>query len=229
MLFFKPEVLIPLLIAMLLSLTIHEWAHAWTAYMLGDNTAYHEGRVSLNPIVHLDPMGSLCFLLSGGFGWAKPVPVNSNRFKNPRRDDTLVTAAGPFSNILLGTLSGIVYFAMIKKGFFQGDMSSMMKLLGSVLQMLVSVNFVLAFFNLIPLFPLDGSHIATNLLPLNQAYEFKKFNQSYGPMILMGLLVLGMLNLQMPNGSSLDPLGWLIWPPARFCSEMVAKFAFWIF
>lgn len=229
MLFFKPEVLIPLLIAMLMSLTLHEWAHAWTAYMLGDNTAYHEGRVTLNPIAHLDPIGSLCFILSGGFGWAKPVPVNSNRFKNPRRDDTLVTAAGPISNILLGTVSGIAYYALIKNGYFIKPSSSLVRLGGEVLQMLVTVNFVLAFFNLIPLFPLDGSHIATNLMPLNQAYQFKRFNQSYGPMVLMGLLVLGMMNLPLPNGATFDPLGWMIWPPAKFCIQMVAKFAFWIF
>lgn len=231
MLLTKPELLIPLCIAMLLSLTLHEWAHAWTAYRLGDNTAYHEGRVTLNPLAHLDWMGSLCFLLSGGIGWAKPVPVNPARFRYPRRDDILVTAAGPFSNLVLGMLSGLLFLGLLAKGVLTSDnhASSTHQLAYYVLYFLTVGNFSLAFFNLIPLFPLDGSHIATNLLPLEQAYHFKRFNQTYGPMILLGLFVLGTFHIPLGSGIELDPIRWWVRPPTDFCINLLRKIVYWLF
>lgn len=229
MLLTKPELLIPLAIAMLISLTIHEWAHAWTAYRLGDNTAYHEGRVSFNPLVHLDLMGSLCFLLSGGIGWAKPVPVNPARFRHPRRDDILVTAAGPFSNLLLGLVCGLTYITLRHKGVItDSPPSSTHQLAFDVLKFLTLGNFWLAFFNLIPLYPLDGSHIVTNMLPLEQAYHFKRFNQSYGPMILMVLFLLGAMKTSS-IGVGIDPIRWWVRPPTEFCIDMLRKVVYWLF
>lgn len=211
----SPEVLIPLSIAMLISLTLHEWAHAWTAYRLGDNTAYHEGRVTLNPIVHLDVMGSLCFLVSGGIGWAKPVPVNPSNFSNPRRDDILVTAAGPFSNFVLGVICTVIFTVLSSKGLLSSQ-TPLLKLGSSTLTYLIIANFMLMFFNLIPLFPLDGSHIVKNLLPLNQAYEFDRFNVAYGPYILLGLFL---LDWTMRPGI----LGMLIHPPSEFLIRNISN------
>ncbi len=221
--FLRPvEELIPLCIAMLISLTLHEWAHAWTAYRLGDNTAYHEGRVTLNPIVHLDLMGSLVFLLSGGIGWAKPVPVTPSNFRNPRRDDILVTAAGPFSNLLLGILSTIITAVLYSKGILPIHSPSPTAALAiKTLNFMMIVNFMLLFFNLIPLFPLDGFHIVTNSLPLNQAYQFKQFNTQYGSWVLMGLFI-------MDWSTPFKPLSMLIGPPSQFLLTNIFTFVKWI-
>lgn len=208
-LFQDPQRLALLALVLLISLTFHEFAHAWTAYKLGDDTAYREGRVTLNPIVHLDLWGSICFLVSGGFGWARPVPVNPTNFQQPRRDDILVTGAGPASNFLLGLIAAALYFPMAKYGWFRGN--DLEPFLFQFLGLMMVANFSLAFFNLIPLFPLDGSHIVTNLLPLNQAYRFKRFNEEFGAYTLLGLIVLPYL-----TNRTIDPIGWLIREPRSY-------------
>lgn len=215
------ETYIPLAFVLVTALTFHEFAHAWVAYKLGDDTAYRQGRVTLNPIVHLDVWGTICFIVTQGFGWAKPVPVNARNFSHPRRDDILVTAAGPFSNLILGFLSGLLFYGLIKHGFYTdlNTQAPLVKLSFRVLQMMVHINFVLMFFNLIPLFPLDGSHIVTNLLPLEQAYQFKRFNESYGPMILIGLVLFGM-------ATPFSPLSVFIFGPVRFLDNMLRSFVF---
>jgi Zn-dependent protease len=139
------------------SLCVHEWAHAWTAWKLGDDTAWHEGRVTLNPLNHIDLVGTVIFplicifLLQGVFlfGWAKPVPVNVNRFKNPRLDDFLTTFAGPFSNLLIAIGVAVV------GGFAQ----RLDPLFAELTYKTIAVNITLFVFNLLPIPPLDGGRI----------------------------------------------------------------------
>ncbi len=150
---------------LILSLSVHEAAHAATADLLGDDTPRHQGRVTLNPLSHIDLMGTvilpLMMLMSSGMmlGWAKPVQINPRNFKNGRRDDALVTLAGPASNVLLAIL-----FIFITRVFvmFQGDMATAPDLVVSFLYFMVYLNIILAIFNMIPVPPLDGHH----LLPL---------------------------------------------------------------
>lgn len=196
-------------IVLLLSLSIHESAHAWTADRLGDPTARYLGRVSLNPIVHADPFGTILFPLMGlfllhgaMFGWAKPVPVNVSRLRNPTRDHMLVAAAGPISNLLIaaGFLVCLLIFKLISAD--AGDVLSRVAYGeitqgGSILAPLVAfayygiiINLVLAVFNLIPIAPLDGAAVLSGLLPRSVSGAFDQI-QSYGFVFLIGLLYMG--------------------------------------
>ncbi len=223
---------IPLAFVLLVALTVHEFAHAWTAYKLGDPTAERAGRVTLNPFAHLDPLGTIVFFLTQGFGWAKPVPVNPTNFSNPRRDDILVSAAGPISNLILAFFSGLLFFTLQFSRVLpfpdSPEATPLVILLFKILSYMLTVNLILAFFNLIPLFPLDGSHIVKNFLPLNQAYKFSRFNESYGPWILLALLLMGRITSAMGFGW-FDPLRWLIWTPVEFFIKVIHKISVFIF
>lgn len=148
--------------AILLALTIHEFAHGWIAFKLGDPTARDAGRLTLNPIPHLDLLGSLMLLVGAPFGWAKPVPVNGYYFKKPKRDIFLVSAAGPVSNIILALILGYVYKTLVlfTPGLIVGNIH-----LQQFFAIAVSINLGLSFFNLLPVHPLDGSKILISLLP----------------------------------------------------------------
>lgn len=194
----------------LFALTIHEFFHAWTANRLGDPTPRLQGRLSLNPIAHLDPLGTICFVLAG-FGWGKPVPVNPYNFNHPRRDDILVSAAGPASNIVSALALGLIFrlaheFVNLPVPFY------MMLLFG------IRMSLILAFFNLIPLFPLDGSHVLKGLLPREYVASFDNFSR-YGPFILLGIIMLGRL-----GGVSI--LGTIIGPPITFCFRLFTGIQF---
>jgi Zn-dependent protease len=173
----------------LISLTIHEAAHAWTADRLGDPTARMLGRLSLNPIVHIDPIGTLLLPILAAIsglpliGWAKPVPVNTRNLRNPRRDFMLVAAAGPISNLLQATV-----VALIMRGVLGAGASPAYLL--SVLQEAVVVNLMLAFFNLIPVPPLDGGNVMLGLLPPRVAAQFGQLRQ-FGFIILYVLMFTG--------------------------------------
>jgi len=170
----------------LLAITLHEVAHAWVAYKCGDDTAKLAGRLSLSPLVHLDPVGSLVFIVSSiagvSFGWAKPVPVNPLRFRHWRRDDILVSLAGVTANLL----QAIAWSALLRlsEAFLTGS-------LGQAVAMLciigVFINVVLMIFNLLPIPPLDGSHIALNLLGIRDPIAVAQWSRI--GMILLFLLI----------------------------------------
>jgi Zn-dependent protease len=178
--------------AILIALTIHECAHALIALRLGDPTARDAGRISLNPLTHLDLLGTLMLFL-GPFGWAKPVPVNINNLKNRQRDDIFVSLAGPFSNILLAVFFG--YSMRLIEHFAPGIFS--ISYLYDFITLCIFLNIGLAFFNLLPVPPLDGSHVIGALLPPRQAYSYYR-SMKYAPFFLL-LLILGDRNLHFLN------------------------------
>jgi Zn-dependent protease len=164
------------------ALSFHEFAHAWMAEKCGDSTAAKMGRLTLNPMAHLDMMGSLMILFVG-FGWAKPVPVDGRNLKNPRTDMMKVAAAGPVSNLLLAMVAGMVFRFMNGTGL----------LTDSIIILLIyftRINIALAVFNLIPVAPLDGSQIFSGyLMKTNPQLAWKI--QTYGPQVLFGLILFG--------------------------------------
>lgn len=177
---------VPFLVAIIFSLSVHESAHALVAYRLGDPTGKMLGRISLNPLRHLEVFGSLMFLIVG-FGWAKPVPVNpANLRKDPRIGLALVSGAGPVSNLLLALLSAVLVVATTA---FEVGLPEPVEVL---LQMLVYINVLLAIFNLIPLAPLDGFAVAVGVLPRQMAANFSRLRE-WGPGILFALVGLSWL------------------------------------
>lgn len=190
---FEQYLLNILLIAppILLALTVHECAHAWTADKMGDPTARMLGRVTLNPIKHLDPIGTIALFFSGLFGWAKPVPVNPRNFRNISRAITLVSLAGPLSNLFLAALSALVFklFVILGPQYLSG-MPGVYKPLFIMVKLSVELNVSLAVFNMIPIPPLDGSKVLANLLPADKAFAFSRL-EPYGFLILIVLIMTG--------------------------------------
>ena len=175
-------------IALLPALTLHEWAHGYTAYKLGDSTAKADGRLSLNPLDHLDFYGTL-MLLFVGFGWAKPVPINTRYFKKPRRDFALTSISGPMMNFILGFVSALLYvLALNLYVYFEASAITAMAVINVFYYSMV-VNIGLGLFNLIPLPPLDGSNIVICLLPHNLAAKYSKIRY-YSRYIFLGLILL---------------------------------------
>jgi Zn-dependent protease len=190
----------------LIALTIHEAAHAWTAERLGDPTARMLGRVSLNPIVHIDPIGTILLPLVAAYsglpiiGWAKPVPVNVNRLRRGRRDFMLVAAAGPISNLLQAVVGAIAYRVLMASPASGG-------LALQVCFAFVTINLLLALFNLIPVPPLDGGNVLAGLLPESAEPVFGLLRQ-YGFIVLYLLMFTGVLNA-------------IIEPPAVFLQRIL--------
>lgn len=167
-----------------LGIVLHEYAHGWVAWKLGDPTAKYSGRLTLDPRAHFDPVGGLMFLISAlfgvGFGWAKPVPVNYYNLRDPKRDVILVSLAGAFANILVGFVCLLLHYLF--KPF--SDFLSSWFAIGFIL------NFFLAFFNLLPIPPLDGSKVVMALLPYRYAYLFARL-EIYGFLFLFLLILSG--------------------------------------
>ncbi len=177
------------LISLILAITVHEFAHAWVANQKGDPTAKATGRLTLNPFAHLDPVGTL-FLILAGFGWGKPVPVDPFNLSDPEKDLALISIAGPLTNLLAAILGAVVYHLLFGH---QG-------ILTTPLYIFIYINLILAYFNLLPLYPLDGSKIWSLLLPPELSEELTYFSKEYGLL----LLVLGLLPII--NGQSLISL-----------------------
>ena len=172
----------------LISLTLHEWGHAFAAHKCGDDTARNLGRMTLNPIAHIDPIGFLSLLLFG-FGWAKPVPVNSRNFRNYKRGEAIVSLAGVFMNLLLAILFSalIVLFSWMGFRYPYEWLSS--EILWKLLSYGLLINLTLFLFNLIPLYPLDGYHIFELLFARHLPMNVLLFLRRYGRFILLGLLL----------------------------------------
>ncbi len=172
------------IIAVLVALTIHEFAHAWAAHKLGDPTAKYEGRLTLNPLAHIDPLGALLFLVAG-FGWGKPVPVNPRHLRHPRRDTALVALAGPASNLLLA-FAVVLLMAIIAH---VPALDALPQFIFFFLRELLTINLVLMAFNLLPIAPLDGSKIFAAFVPYRYEDSYEQLMQ-YGPYILLGIIIL---------------------------------------
>lgn len=208
------KILTLLLIAppILLALTFHEYAHAFVANKYGDDTAKQNGRLTLNPLAHLDLLGTIMIFLVH-FGWAKPVPVNPNRLKNPKKDMLWISAAGPLANMILALFSGIL-LRLIFVTVGKPDQHSITGLLIFMVIMSLQINLALAIFNVLPIAPLDGSKILYGLLPSKHEGKIY-FIERYGPFILIGLILFGQF-----TGVSI--LGRLIWPFVEFFSNIFA-------
>ena len=193
-----PESLVLLIPVLLFAVVFHEFSHAWVANKLGDPTARYAGRLTLNPIAHLDPIGGLMILFVG-FGWAKPVPVDPRYLKNPREDMMKIAFAGPASNLLLAFIAGTI----LRSGYFQGNMAMMM-----VLFRFIQINIMLAVFNMIPVFPLDGSQIFSGLL-IRTNPDLVRNLQIYGPQILLGAILIGYF-------TPISPISWIMGPFVNF-------------
>ena len=178
-----PATFLLLAIPLLYSIIIHELAHGWVAYRMGDPTAKLLGRLSLNPLKHLDPLGTLMLFIFG-FGWAKPVPINLSYVRNMRKGLILVSSAGILANMSLA------FLAFLLSGFLSPSPSGSLKLL---LYYLAQINIILAAFNLIPIPPLDGSKILMGFLSDQYQYALSRL-EPYGFFIIIGLLYIGALN-----------------------------------
>ena len=193
----------------LLGLAFHEAAHAFVAYRLGDSTAKDRGRLTLNPLKHLDLIGTLMIFIVH-FGWAKPVPVNPSNFANPKRDNLLVSLAGPLSNFILAALFGLAVRALA----MPAALSSGMVLLKQVLLYGVMINVALAIFNLLPVPPLDGSRLVHILFPRRFERHYQTF-QKVGGFLLLGVIVLSM-------ATDIHVISTVIGPPITFFMRFFA-------
>ncbi|HTY25117.1 MAG TPA: site-2 protease family protein [Desulfomonilaceae bacterium] len=194
----------------LLAVTVHEYTHGYIAYRLGDPTAKAAGRLTFNPISHLDPIGTLMLVVTRMIGWAKPVPVDPRYLRNPRSDMLWISLGGPAANLITALvlavlLHGLVFFT---GGSVTGQVTTLIVVpLYMILLFGVRINVVLAIFNLIPVPPLDGAKILEGLLPPRQAYQFQKL-EPYGFIILIALIFT-------------DAVSYIILPPIRFIEALL--------
>ena len=174
------------LIPLVLSLTVHEWAHAFSARKLGDDTAERQGRLTLNPIAHIDPIGTILLPILGvPFGWARPVPFNPARFTRNlelRTSVMLVAAAGPFANLVLAVLCIVILGLLLR---FSVENDALIQLL----QHGFTLNVILAVFNMLPIRPLDGSSVIDRIVPRSLRPSWERFGQ-YGPIVLLAVIIL---------------------------------------
>ncbi len=214
------------LVPVLLAITIHEAAHGWAAEKLGDDTARRLGRVTANPIKHVDPFGTialpgLLLLLQAPFlfGWAKPVPVAFHRLNNPKRDMVWVALAGPGVNIAMALAAALLLHLVA------GGTSTLAEWIGDNLINAVRINVVLAVFNMLPIPPLDGGRVVTGLLPVPLAVRYARIER-YGLMILLGLLfIVPMIGQQL--GYDVNPVAALLGPAMNAVLQLVLAVAGW--
>jgi Zn-dependent protease len=191
---FNPIVLLYLIPVILLSLSFHEFSHAFVSYMLGDPTAKNQGRLTLYPMRHLDPLGTLMIFLSSisetGIGWAKPVPINPMYYKNRKMGTLLVSLAGPGSNVFLAFLAS---FPLLFIGFKYGDQNintfSMNAIIYNLCLFFIRINLSLAVFNLLPVPPLDGSKVLSAILPTRQYFQLMQYENIIGIIFLVVIFI----------------------------------------
>ncbi|MCK4541298.1 MAG: site-2 protease family protein [Spirochaetales bacterium] len=196
--------LIKILPAVLIGLTVHEFAHAIVALKLGDNTPRELGRLTLNPIKHIDPIGFILLVIVG-FGWAKPVIINRQNLKHPFRDDFLISMAGPFSNLLFALILACILKLLLL--FVPFSSENMYNMVFSWFLWFIWINVGLGVFNLLPIPPLDGSHLITNLLALKNHTISAAYNK-YGSYLLLGIILvqrIGNLNI-LPIGKVMQAI-----------------------
>lgn len=208
---------------LLISLTFHEYMHGLAAYKLGDPTAKKYGRLTLNPIPHIDPLGALCMLFVH-FGWAKPVPVNPYYFKKPKRDMALVSICGPLANLLL-TIIGLFLYYFSAWVSFKMPMSEPVSVISSMAEFFVIINFNLFLFNLIPIPPLDGSKVLYALLPEKAYWGYMKYER-YGSAVLILLVFLSYISPTMDvffymNQLSIWIINHILGVPVKFLFSLV--------
>ena len=180
-----PQVIVLLIPALVFSLSFHEFSHAWMAYRLGDSTAARMGRLTLNPMSHLDPIGSLALIFMG-FGWAKPVPVDARYLKNPRKDMVKVAAAGPISNIILAIIGALVLRLLFGTDLLSNSVKTFFIIF-------MQINITLAVFNLLPVSPLDGSQILEPFIEKQFGPDIVWKMQVYGPRVLFIIIIFSMV------------------------------------
>jgi Zn-dependent protease len=202
LLFSSPLAFFIIFPGLLMSITLHEFAHCWITDKLGDPTPRAKGRITLDPRAHLDPLGTVMILFTR-FGWGKPAPFDPYNLKEPVRDTALIAAAGPLSNLVIATLLAIILnlnlitAPIIQIAFFN----------------ILIINIVLAVFNLIPVYPLDGSKIILALLPASSAFEFESFMNRYGIFILLLLI--------FPWGGGVSPINALLSPLINLITNLL--------
>lgn len=198
------------------AVVLHEVAHGWVADRLGDNTARFMGRLTLNPLKHIDPLGTvlipLLLLISGSpflFGYARPVPIDPRKLRNPKRDMIWVAAAGPVTNLLLALISALLLFVVVR---LPDALIWFTQPIAMMCQASIIINFVLFIFNLIPLPPLDGGRVAVGLLPGPMAYQLSRM-EPYGFLIIVALLFTGILGKvigPLVMGGSMALIDWAL-------------------
>ena len=219
------DIIISLVFSMpiiLLALSLHETAHGYVAYKCGDNTAYNLGRLTLNPIKHMDPTGFLCMLLLG-FGWAKPVPINTRNFRNPKRGMALSALAGPLANAIMGLISAALlgiasafYYYLAFKGASRFVLTCI-SYTSLLFQLSALYNLLFMAFNLIPIPPFDGSRIALAFLPPKTYFGLMKYERQ----IMFGMLIVLLLLSRM----GFSPFSWI----AHSLTDLVAEPVFKLF
>ncbi len=221
------EILLTLLLMlppMMLALSLHESAHGYVAYKCGDNTAYNLGRLTLNPLKHLDPVGFICLLVFG-YGWANPVPINTRNFRNPKRGMALSALAGPVSNLLLGILCAVVagvlwgswnYLAVFTTA--PGYWVRVLFLLYQAVLYSALINFVYMTFNMIPVPPFDGSRVMLAFLPTNIYFKIMRYERQIMFGVLISLLLLSRLGF--------SPFSWVAESLTDLISYPIAKAVF---
>jgi len=189
---FDPMAILYSLPAIFLALSFHEFAHALVADRLGDPTPRNQGRLTLDPFTHIDPVGLIFFILAG-FGWAKPVQVNPSRFKNPRLGDILVSSAGPFANLLLA------FIALGLFNYIEGVLGYSNEIFSEIMWPVVNLNLILFIFNFLPIPPLDGYHVVKSFFYRRNIKLFWKLEQ-YGFLILILISFTGILQILLSQG-----------------------------
>lgn len=184
---FELELIPYVVIVLAIAFTVHEFAHAYVAYKFGDPTAKNQGRLTLSPLAHLDPIGTLLIFIAG-FGWAKPVPVNRFYFKNPRLAGVLVSVAGPLSNLVIAFIGLAVWYILLSTGALSSLSSGTAESLQQFFNILIFLNITLFIFNLFPFPPLDGYRIIEDLAPSGIRAKMTQF-ESYGIVVFLILVL----------------------------------------